>query len=71
MYDLSEIVRARDDKITVLENHINKLQDEVKRLHESLAEMIYTGEQIKDLSLQKITESLDTMEAHRKIYIHT
>lgn len=30
--------------------------------------MVDTGEQMRDISHQKISDSLDTMEAHRKTY---
>lgn len=64
--NLSEDILARDDKIAVLENHINQLEDEVRMLHSSLAEVVDTGEQITDYSSQKINQSLKSMEAHRK-----
>lgn len=57
---------ARDDKIAILENHINSLEDEVRRLHQNLSEVVDTGEQIREFSYQKIDQSLNKMEAHRK-----
>lgn len=68
--NLSEDILARDDRIALLENHINQLDDEVRMLHISLAEVVDTGEQITDHSSRKINQSLLTMEAHRKNIIH-
>lgn len=62
---LSEDILARDDKIATLQNHINNLEEEVRRLHAGLAEAIDTGEQMNDFSFQKI-DTLRNMEAHRE-----
>lgn len=69
--NLSEDILARDDKIAVLENHINQIEDEVRMLQSSLAEMVDTGEQITDYGSQKINQSIKSMEAHRKNKLNT
>lgn len=63
--DLSEQLLTRDDKIAVLENHINELEDEVRQLHNCLDEVVVTGEQLRDNNYQNIEQSLKKMEAHR------
>ncbi|KAJ2944556.1 hypothetical protein O0L34_g3905 [Tuta absoluta] len=68
--NLSEDLLARDDKIAVLQNHINSLEEEVRRLHECLAELVNTGEQIKDNSHKKIDQTLNKMEAHHSKATH-
>ncbi|XP_049866864.1 cytadherence high molecular weight protein 2-like [Pectinophora gossypiella] len=68
--DLSEDIIARDDKIAILENHINSLEDEVRRLHSSLAEVVNAGQEIKDNSYQKIDQTLNKMEAHHSKATH-
>ncbi|XP_022820749.1 sporulation-specific protein 15-like [Spodoptera litura] len=66
---LNEDVYTRDSKIATLQNHLNELEEEVTRLHSSLAEVIDTGEQIKDFSFQKL-DSLKNMEAHHSRATH-
>ncbi|XP_047042247.1 myosin-2 heavy chain-like [Helicoverpa zea] len=66
---LSEDVCARDDKIATLQNHINELEEEVRRLHGNLAEVINTGEEIKDFGLRNIN-SIRNMEAHHSKATH-
>lgn len=56
---------ARDDKIAILQNHINSLEDEVRILHTNLAEVVNAGEGIKDSGYQKIDQSISQIEAHR------
>lgn len=56
----------RDDKIAILENHINHMEDEIRRLQDNLAQVIDTGENIKDNSYVKMDQSMKTLEAHRK-----
>lgn len=63
--NLSEDILTRDDKISILENHINHLEDEIRRLQCNLADVIDTGESIKDNSFLQMDQSLKTMEAHR------
>lgn len=65
--NLSEDVLARNDKIALLENHINDLKEEVRQLHINLAEVVDTGEQLKDFSIEKM-DSLKMLDAHRKFY---
>lgn len=64
---LSENVVAQDHKIAILDNHINELQNEVKRLHETLALAVDTGEDVTDNTVKKISDSLLSIEAHRKL----
>ncbi|KAI5639673.1 hypothetical protein NE865_07920 [Phthorimaea operculella] len=67
---LNEDLLARDDKIAVLQNHINSLDEEIMRLHDCLAEVVNTGEQIKDNSYKKIDQTLNKMEAHHSKATH-
>lgn len=66
--ELDEMIVSKDKKIFTLENHINELEDEIRRLQYSLNEVIETGEQIKQLSYEKI-EQFKTIEAHRNKYL--
>lgn len=63
---LYEVIEARDDKIAVLQNHINALQDEVHMLQRNLEAVVEAGEQISDNSSRKLNESLLSIDAHRK-----
>uniref|UniRef100_A0A2A4IWY7 Uncharacterized protein n=1 Tax=Heliothis virescens TaxID=7102 RepID=A0A2A4IWY7_HELVI len=67
--NLSEDLCARDDKIATLQNHINELEEEVRRLHSNLAEVINTGEEIRDFGFQNIN-SIRNMEAHHSKATH-
>lgn len=66
--ELDEMIVSKDKKIFTLENHINELEDEIRRLQYSLNEVIETGEQIKQLSYEKI-EQFKMIEAHRNKYL--
>ncbi|CAH2104941.1 unnamed protein product [Euphydryas editha] len=66
--ELDEIIVSKEKKICTLENHINELEDEIRRLQYSLNEVIETGEQIKQLSYERI-EQFKTIEAHRNRYL--
>lgn len=56
---------TRNDKIAILENHINELEDEVRKLHINLVEVVNAGEEMKNFSFQKI-DSIKNIEAHRE-----
>lgn len=65
-YDLNESIIARDKKITTLENYVNNLEDEIRKLQNNLNEVVESGEEIKKLSYEKINETQKMLEAHRK-----
>lgn len=69
--NLNEDIIARDKKITTLENHINELEDEIRKLHKDLEEVVETGEEIKHLSYENLDQCLKTVEAHRKLNYKT
>ncbi|KOB75912.1 Uncharacterized protein OBRU01_06635 [Operophtera brumata] len=70
-HDLSsQIILARDDRIALLENQINKLEEEVRQLHTCLDEAVSTGEDITNHSSQKIDQSRLSMEAHHSRATH-
>ncbi|KAL0894525.1 hypothetical protein ABMA27_013104 [Loxostege sticticalis] len=68
--NLSEDILKRDDKIAILENHINHMEDEIRRLQDNLAQVIDTGENIKDNSYVKMDQSMKTLEAHHSKAAH-
>lgn len=63
--NLREDVIVRDDKIAILQNHINSLGDEMRKSHLNLEEVVNAGEGIKDSGYQKIDQSISQLEAHR------
>ncbi|XP_075991984.1 uncharacterized protein LOC142987239 isoform X2 [Anticarsia gemmatalis] len=67
--NLSEDVLARDDRIVILENYINELEDEVRKLHLNLDEVVDTGEQMRDFNFQKI-DTIKNIEAHHSKATH-
>ncbi|CAB3248237.1 unnamed protein product [Arctia plantaginis] len=67
--NLSEELMIRNDKIAILENHINELEDEVRKLHINLVEVVDTGEEMKEYSFQKI-DSIKNIEAHHSKATH-
>ncbi|KAJ8729628.1 hypothetical protein PYW08_001209 [Mythimna loreyi] len=69
MCSLRDEVAVRDSKIATLQNHINKLEEEVFRLHNNLDEVISCGEEMKDFSLDKIN-ALQKIEAHHSRATH-
>ncbi|XP_046961774.1 sporulation-specific protein 15-like [Vanessa cardui] len=67
--ELSEQILSKDKKICTLENHINDLEDEIRKLQYNLNEVIESGEQIRQLSYERI-ESFRTIEAHHSKATH-
>ncbi|XP_050362241.1 putative leucine-rich repeat-containing protein DDB_G0290503 [Nymphalis io] len=68
--DLSEQIISKDKKISTLENHINELEDEIRKLQYNLNEVIESGEQIRQLSYERIEQSFKTIEAHHSKATH-
>ncbi|XP_028035820.1 girdin-like [Bombyx mandarina] len=67
---LTEEVVARNHKIVILENHINEVEDEVRRLQVCVSDAIIAGEQIRENSIQKIDESVKAVHAHHSKATH-
>ncbi|XP_059059330.1 repetitive organellar protein-like isoform X2 [Achroia grisella] len=67
---LKEDIIARNDRISILENHINQLEEEVKQLHKDVAKAVDTGEQISIANYEKMDQSLKTIEAHHSRATH-
>ncbi|CAG5056531.1 unnamed protein product [Parnassius apollo] len=67
--NLREDVLTRDVKISILENHVNELGDEVHRLQTILSTTIDFGEAINERNV-KIDNSLKQMEAHHSKATH-
>ncbi|KAI8427544.1 hypothetical protein MSG28_002059 [Choristoneura fumiferana] len=68
--DLKEQVCARDDKIAIMQNNINALEDEVRGLLSSLKQAVDTGFEIKDNSFHNFDESRQQLEAHHSKATH-
>ncbi|XP_047544617.1 putative leucine-rich repeat-containing protein DDB_G0290503 [Vanessa atalanta] len=68
--DLSEQIINKDKKIYTLENHINDLEVEIRKLQYNLNEVIESGEQIRQLSYERINQSFKTIEAHHSKATH-
>ncbi|CAK1603445.1 unnamed protein product [Parnassius mnemosyne] len=67
--NLREDISTRDVKISILENHVNELGDEVQRLQTILSTTIDFGEAINERN-NKIDNSLKQMEAHHSKATH-
>lgn len=65
---LTKIVADREEKIAQLENHINDLKDELQQLQDNFASLIKTSEEIKEISLQNIDNSLKSVESKHTQY---
>ncbi|XP_052747145.1 interaptin-like [Bicyclus anynana] len=68
--NLNDDIFARDKKISTLENHINELQVEITALQNDLKEVVESGEQLKDLSYEKLNQTVKKIEAHQSKATH-
>ncbi|XP_034840273.1 GRIP and coiled-coil domain-containing protein 2-like [Maniola hyperantus] len=68
--NLNEDIFARDKKISILENHINELQVEITANQNNLIEVVESGEQLKELSCEKLNQSVKKIEAHQSRATH-
>ncbi|XP_045776151.1 uncharacterized protein PFB0765w-like isoform X2 [Maniola jurtina] len=68
--NLNEDILARDKRISILENHINELQVEITANQNNLIEVVKSGEQLKELSYEKLNQSVKKLEAHQSRATH-
>ncbi|XP_039765071.1 uncharacterized protein PFB0765w-like [Pararge aegeria] len=68
--NLNEEILAREKKISTLENHINELQVEIIALQNDLKDVVESGEQLKELSYEKLDQTVKKIEAHQSRATH-